>query len=296
METTLMEDVYTLTLEDKESHFDELHLSMCGHSVCYPDNNIGPAAHSCYVLHYILDGKGEYRIDGRTYTLEKNEGFLMMPNRVCSYKADHDDPWTYLWIGFDGTKAKSLLESMGFSDDHLTYSANCGAKLLKIINAMLKSDAVGMEQEFFLQAQMFQFFSVLSHALSMDANFFRRDNQSYYVRAAESYIRDHYAEDIKIQDIADAAGISRSYLAILFQDILSTTPSDYLTGFRLTRAHEQLQITDLPINRIAENCGYQNPLVFTRAFKKKFNTTPVQFRKTMRESRSIRIEEIRNLK
>ena len=150
-----MEDVYTLTLEDKESHFDELHLSMCGHSVCYPDNNIGPAAHSCYVLHYILDGKGEYRIDGRTYTLEKNEGFLMMPNRVCSYKADHDDPWTYLWIGFDGTKARSLLESMGFSDDHLTYSANCGAKLLKIINAMLKSDAVGMEQEFFLQAQMF---------------------------------------------------------------------------------------------------------------------------------------------
>ena len=84
METTLMEDEYTLTLEDKESHFDELHLSMCGHSVCYPDNNIGPAAHSCYVLHYILDGKGEYRIDGRTYTLEKNEGFLMMPNRVCS--------------------------------------------------------------------------------------------------------------------------------------------------------------------------------------------------------------------
>ena len=81
---TLMEDEYTLTLEDKESHFDELHLSICGHSVCYPDNNIGPAAHSCYVLHYILDGKGEYRIDGRTYTLEKNEGFLMMPNRVCS--------------------------------------------------------------------------------------------------------------------------------------------------------------------------------------------------------------------
>ncbi|MCD8357217.1 MAG: AraC family transcriptional regulator [Clostridia bacterium] len=291
-----MEDAYTLTLEDKESHFQELHLNFCGHSVCYPDNSIGPSAHPCYILHYILSGKGEYRVDGRTYSLEQNQGFLIEPNVMSSYKADHDNPWTYLWIGFEGTNAKTMLEALGFSHHKVTFSVNCGTELMKIINAMLESDAEGMEQELFLQSQMFRFFSFLSHELSTDSNIFQRDKQNYYVRAAQRYIYTHYSEDIKIQDIADAAGISRSYLTILFQTILHVSPSDYLTDFRLTRAHEQLQITDLPIGKIAENCGYQNPLVFTRAFKKKIGSTPSAFRSAIREERKIKMDQVRKRK
>lgn len=153
-----MEKGYTLTLEGKKSHFHELHMSFCGHSVCYPDNSIGPAAHPCYVLHYILDGKGQYQVDGRTYSLGKNQGFLIEPNVMSSYRSDHEDPWTYLWIGFEGSTARTLLEAMGFSHQSLTYSANCGSKLLKIVTAILKSELDGLEQELYLQAQLFQFF------------------------------------------------------------------------------------------------------------------------------------------
>lgn len=287
-----MEKDYTLTLEGKNSHFHELHMNFCGHSVCYPDNSIGPAAHPCYVLHYILDGRGQYQVDGRTYTLGKNQGFLMEPNVVSSYKADHDDPWTYLWIGFEGSNAKVFLEAMGFSHHSLTYSAGCGSELLKIINAMLKCELEGLEQELFLHAQMFLFFSCLSHDLSTDQTIFRRDKQNYYVRAAEEFIREHYAENITVQDIADAAEISRSYLTTLFQTILHTSPSEYLSDFRLTRAHELLGITNDPVSKIAESCGYQNPLVFTRAFKKKLTMTPSQYRKSIREERKINIQQI----
>lgn len=287
-----MEKGYTLTLEGKKSHFHELHMSFCGHSVCYPDNSIGPAAHPCYVLHYILDGKGQYQVDGRTYSLGKNQGFLIEPNVMSSYRSDHEDPWTYLWIGFEGSTARTLLEAMGFSHQSLTYSANCGSKLLKIVTAILKSELDGLEQELYLQAQLFQFFSCLSHDLSTDRTIFRSDKQNYYVRAAEEFIREHYTENITVQDIADAVEISRSYLSTLFQTVLHTSPSEYLADFRLTRAHEQLGITDDPVSKIAENCGYQNPLVFTRAFKKKVHVTPSQYRKSIREERKINIQQI----
>lgn len=291
-----MEDSYVLTLEGKESHFPELHLCFCGRSVCHPDHRIGPAAHPAYVLHYILDGKGRYHIDGRTYTLEKDQGFLMEPNVVSSYEADTEQPWSYLWIGFEGGFAKELLEQLGLTHQELTFSADCGEQLLGIVENMLTCEAQGIEQECFLQSQLFQFFACLSHDLSTRSNAFRQDKQNYYVRMAEEFIRSNYASDIRVPDIAEAVGISRSYLTSLFQNILQTSPSEYLTAFRLTRGHEQLAITDLPVSRIAELCGYRDPLVFSKAFKQMTGMTPTQYRKTIREERKINIQHIRGKK
>lgn len=291
-----MENSVVLTLEAKESQFKELHLNFCGQSVCEPSHHIGPAAHPCYVLHYILDGKGSYQVDGRTYNLQKGEGFLIQPNVISSYEADAVNPWTYIWIGFEGTKAKTLLEQMGFSAYNLTYSSLAGNYLQKIISEMLQDDSNGLEQELFLQSQLFRFLSFLSHELSTDSVAFQRNNQHYYVRAAEAFIREHYAEEIKVQDIADHVQISRSYLTNLFQASLKTSPGDYLTHFRLTRAHEQLQITNDSIGTIANSCGYHDPLVFSKAFKQMTGMTPTQFRKKVRIERRISIEKSRNSK
>ncbi|MDO5549505.1 MAG: AraC family transcriptional regulator [Eubacteriales bacterium] len=291
-----MENSVVLTLEGKESYFKELRLNFCGHSVCEPSHHIGPAAHPCYVLHYILDGKGTYQVDGRTYHLHKGEGFLMQPNVMSSYEADSVRPWTYIWIGFEGTKAKAILEQMGFSNHNLTYVSSVGSHLEKIVTEMLYDESNGLEQELFLQSQLFRFLSHLSRECSTDSVAFQRNNQHYYVRAAEEFIREHYAEEIKVQDIADHVQISRSYLTNLFQAILKTSPGDYLTHFRLTRAHEQLQITDDPIGTIANACGYRDPLVFSKAFKQMTGLTPTQFRKKARMEYRISIDHARDAK
>lgn len=100
---------WVLTLQDKKPPFQDLYLCFCGRSICQPDHSIGPAAHPNYVLHYILEGKGEYRINNHVYSLSAGQGFLMKPNIMSSYKADHTTPWKYLWIGFDGSYAKKTV-------------------------------------------------------------------------------------------------------------------------------------------------------------------------------------------
>lgn len=263
-----MEDSFVLTLENKEPIFRELSLCFCGKSDCHPDHSIGPAAHPNYVLHYILSGKGQYHLDGRTYTLEKDQGFIMEPNVVSSYKADHDEPWSYLWIGFEGSLAEPILEQLGLSHHSPTFSADCGQQLLSVVTDILKCEHIGIRKELQMQALLLRFFSCLADTICSDNLLFQREKQNYYVRAAEAFIRERYADDLKMQEIAQHVGISRGYLVTLFQNILHMSPSEYLANFRLTRAHEQLAITDLPISTIAEKCGYQNPLVFSRAFKK----------------------------
>lgn len=291
-----MEDSHVLTLQDKKPPFQDLYLCFCGRSVCQPDHSIGPAAHPNYVLHYILEGKGEYRINNHVYSLRAGQGFLMRPNIMSSYKSDHTTPWKYLWIGFDGSYAKELLAQLGFSSRTLTFSANCGDALLEIVNQMLACESEGISYHLYLQTQLYHFFSCLSQDLSVESNKLHDGQQNYYIRMAEEFVQKNYAQNIHVQDIADYVGICRSHLTALFQRNLQMSPSEYVTHFRLTRAHEQLGISNFPIGKIAEICGYQDPLVFSRAFKKMTGMTPTQYRRIRQKEYHLSIEKVRKKK
>ncbi|MEI3327273.1 MAG: AraC family ligand binding domain-containing protein [Thomasclavelia sp.] len=39
-------------------------------------------------------GKGEYHVNNKVYSIKAGDAFLIMPNVVTYYQADHDDPWT----------------------------------------------------------------------------------------------------------------------------------------------------------------------------------------------------------
>ena len=61
------------------------------------------------------------------------------------------------------------------------------------------------------------------------------------------------------------------------------SPQEFLTVFRLTKAEELLQLTDLTIESIALSCGYSDPMVFTKAFQKRKKMSPSNYRKTMQK-------------
>lgn len=100
-----------------------------------------------------------------------------------------------------------------------------------------------------------------------------------YVRKAVEFIQNNYADPVRVKDIADYVGVNRSYLYTLFQDNLQLSPKEYLTNFRLTRAAELLQLTDLSVETVAMSCGYQDALGFSKIFKAKMGITPSAYRK-----------------
>ena len=56
----------------------------------------------------------------------------------------------------------------------------------------------------------------------------------------------------------------------------------YLTGLRMNRAEELLRSTDWPVKRISEECGFNDPFYFIKAFKKFAGQTPSTYRKEAR--------------
>ena len=114
-----MEDSYVLHLRQQYQIFTDLYLCYCGYAYCEPLHSYGPAVRPNYLLHYIMSGKGIYQIDGATHTLGKGEGFLIEPNKQTFYQADVQEPWSYLWIGFDGSNVERCLRTIGLDGEHL---------------------------------------------------------------------------------------------------------------------------------------------------------------------------------
>lgn len=96
-----------------------------------------------------------------------------------------------------------------------------------------------------------------------------------------SYIQEHYAEDICIEEIARHTCISRSECFRSFQRYVNKSPIAYLTEYRLSHAVNLLMETDKSITQIATECGFTNSSYFGKIFKKKYAVTPVQFKNSL---------------
>lgn len=269
-------------LQSREHKFREFHLCFCGYEQCEPGHFYGPASRPNYILHFVLKGKGTYQVGGRSYPIQAGQGFLIEPKTMTSYWADCEDPWTYLWIGFGGTGAKSLLEDIGLNSCQLIFHSRRGEQLKGIIWEMLSRRGNDLGDLYALQAGLYQFFSVLVKDLQVEIQEVQGP-ENEYVQKALIYIQNHYSQGIGVDQIAADLNISRSYLYTVFKKTLDLSPKEFLMKFQLSQAREQLSLTDLTAEAIAYSCGYRSSLAFSRAFKKETGMTPLQYRENARK-------------
>ncbi|WP_179218625.1 helix-turn-helix domain-containing protein [Saccharibacillus sp. O23] len=97
-----------------------------------------------------------------------------------------------------------------------------------------------------------------------------------------AYIREHYREDLTLQDLADRFFLSREYISRRFKREFGENVFDYLANVRLERAKRLLRDSDMTVVRIAELVGYQDEKYFSRVFKKTTGCSPNEFRRADR--------------
>ena len=275
-----MEESYVLQI--KERQFSDLYLCFCGYAKFSPGHSFGPAVRPNYIIHYIVEGRGSYTVDGVKYELEAGQGFLIQPGVQTFYQADEKEPWSYLWVGFDGNRAKGYLRGMGLGENSLIYRSSHGERLKQTVLSMLRHNTYTASDQFLLEGLLYSFFGTLSEDMDILASS-ETNTGSLYVRRAVEFIQNNYCNPIHITDIAEYVCINRSYLYTLFQKELGMSPQEYLTNYRLTQAAELLVITDISIESVALSCGYSDPLVFSKAFKAKNGITPSAYRKKDRK-------------
>ena len=100
---------------------------------------------------------------------------------------------------------------------------------------------------------------------------------------AKSYFEEHYNEEISIEQYAASRSMSTSWFNRSFRGTVGTSPMKYILEIRIRNAQTLLETTDYSVANIASMIGYDNPMYFSRMFRKAKGMSPAKYRKTYRE-------------
>lgn len=103
------------------------------------------------------------------------------------------------------------------------------------------------------------------------------------------YVEEHYGENLSLEVLAKSADISPSECLRCFRLSLGTTPYQYLTEFRLSKAAQLLTSTSDPVGDIAASVGFHQPSHFGKRFKEHTGYSPREYRKRFEHSGQIAI-------
>lgn len=269
-----------IILQYRNFFHHDLSIYQSGYEKCVSDHYYGPAKRDCYLLHFIISGKGLYRVRNKEFKLKKGDCFLVIPEEETFYRADKEDPYEFVWVGFRGTNCESFMERLGFyKDNRFVISYISEYEMLK--QYFLRITEVGecdMNESRYLQI-LGTFYTLLS-LLEKNGNHIpqvvrlHRENWS----AAQEYIAFHYSEAISVEKLAKYLGFHRSNLYKMFKEYSGMSPSEYILNYRLDKALNLVKTTEAKFGNIAYICGFNSLSYFSRAFKNKFGKTPQQIR------------------
>ncbi|MDQ0720828.1 AraC-like DNA-binding protein [Paenibacillus sp. W4I10] len=270
-----------ITYMFKSNHFQELQLLHYGTEACTPGHHFGPAMRDYYKIHYILNGKGTFEVGGKTYTLHKGQGFLIVPHSVVHYEADQDDPWEYSWVAFQGSNSQTFLQQACLSEHHPIFElGNEDDEMRSCLHRMINSRHTHKGWEISMTGLLYQFFSILiDQANSEHLQPIQDYSKETYVTQVMDFIEMNYANAITVLSIAAHVGLQRSYLCSLFKDQMGSSIQSYLVHYRMRRAAELTLDPGLTIGDIARSVGYTDPLLFSKMFKKVMGEAPTYYRK-----------------
>ena len=263
-------------------NFVDLSLYQYGMEQCPPAYSFGPATRNHYLFHYVLSGTGRLMANdsrgiSHEYQIRSGEGFMIFPRQINTYIADPKLPWEYIWIEFDGMRAREIIETAGLSPDHPVYHAS-----YKDLRENMKDEMIYIAEHhnatpFHLMGHLYLFIDYLSRSSSSQITASGRV-RDFYIKEALNYIEQNFQNDISVENIASFCGLNRTYFGRIFKETVGKSPQQFLLSYRMAKAAELLKLTELSISDIGNAVGYPNQLHFSRAFKNVYGVSPREWR------------------
>ena len=260
----------------------ELNIQEAGRETCVPDKAFTFTPKTYHLFHYVISGKGILTYGEKEYILKAGDFFYIAPGDKPYYRPDPTDPWTYEWVGIGGVSASNLIALAGISGDNPVYSDKRRYAKPFFDRMVLSQKAPG---EFSLDglSAAFGLFDLISEPKLRNEGY---SQKKLHIESAKEFIRNNYAFDISVIDIASSVGVSPNYLSNIFKEIEDSSPKKYLIDVRMTRAAVLLGSSNIPVKEVGRLCGYPKQLHFSTAFRKRYEMSPSEYRKNNRKNRS----------
>ncbi len=105
------------------------------------------------------------------------------------------------------------------------------------------------------------------------------------IASCQAWIAENYMKAAPVTAMAKLSGLAERTFKRRFQLATGMTPLDYVHALRIEEAKQMLEASDMPVEAIAQEVGYEDAAFFGRLFRRKVMLTPVQYRKRFQAMR-----------
>lgn len=281
-----------------------LHCGYLNKSNCPPPGTVyDERVVKWYEIELILWGEGYILTEGHKIKAEKGSLFFRKPGMVVRgfspyycylivFDMHYDPEKAALYKEPDfmhASGAEKAKSDADFSNFHFSHAMNImhvhkyEELFGSIYHEYLRH---GTDNQFFLKTYLLQILLLTysEHASSSLLNHSSRSIRQNYPRVLEikKRIDSNIGSRFKLNELADAAGLSPNFFCRIFRDIVGETLVDYINKSRINLAKKLLNETNASIKAVSYECGFENDAYFYTLFKKLSGLSPSEYREKQR--------------
>lgn len=242
--------------------------------------------HTQIELGFIVEGAGEYVLEGDRFDIRAGDLFLVRPNEQHCVPTITSDVLVsfnihlsslYVWRVLSDYIEAGRLNCLVRSDIAIPSRVRGNGSVASLVQ---KIRAAFAEDDRFTLRLL-----VPGLLCEITKDFPAKEGTGSVlhlgdIRTAIRFIEENLSERITLEDIARAGNMSKSHLNEWFRTVTGMTPYEYLLVSRVERAVELLRATGMTVLAVSEACGFSNLANFNKAFKKRTGLTPQTYRKS----------------
>ena len=232
---------------------------------------------------YIAAGKGHFILDGKEVIVPAGNMILYQPKQVQDYFYFGKDKTQVWFVHFTGREIRNILKHYKIPTDCYILHTGLSQEYENLFRKMrdeLVNCSWGYEE---MLTYLFRELLLTMHRRMTEnaprVSGFIQDE----IDRARTYFEEHYKEEISIEQYAVSRNMSTSWFNRSFRSAIGTPPMKYILNTRIRNAQTLLETTDYSISVIASLVGYDNPMYFSRLFRKAKGMSPSKYRKIFRE-------------
>ena len=227
--------------------------------------------HSRYVLLVALEGAGRMGVETSPRQVREGDAHLLFPHQI-HYYIDLPENFSWLYITFElEGPARQILEL--WKNGGRKLNAKAESLLGDFLAQYQKGDGLGASIALGKVFEGMESATASDHDAEPDADL---------VAEIKKHVMANLEGDLAMPALAEAMGVSESYLRAVFRDGAGVSLGNFVRSVRLVRATYLLEEGKSDLGEIAERTGFGSLTSFTRAFRRMYDMTPSSYRKRSR--------------
>lgn len=230
---------------------------------------------------YIVSGRAYFHFDNPENETVVTAGNIVLfrPKEFQKYEYYGVDKTEVYWVHFTGGDVKNILRKYGFADNKRIFSVGTSLDYERVFKKMILELQICQDNYEEMLALLLRYLLITFQRELRKEHRLKNSYLDHEMDAAASYFNENYNRDINIEEYAASRGMSVSWFIRNFKKYTGTTPMQFVTSIRMTNAQMLLETTNYAVNEISRIVGYENPLYFSRLFRKQKGCPPSQCRK-----------------